>query len=584
LIRPAAQSTISHSEGWSPTIVLASPWGISVFLAGPIMTATGWIGIVSFAAANAVSLLAFGWILERSPIAPTDLLKSIRSRYTGVLLMTQILVVALALLGAAPTVVIPRFGPAALPVMALFVLFATAAGHLATMRGLKRLHAFYLGFALIAAMTVILAGPNAVQTTLAPTLGDGRGLAIALPAGLGVMLGPWANLQQWQRAAAIDRAGGSVRRAYAAAAALSFGLVVVAALVARSAMIPDGHGDTIRILGCALWFGIAVAATLDSFYLATREVLRAVTSESTSPLLAFLPAGLVATPLWYLASAIALAGLAIVEGAGTSVLSLTFATLFAGAIGCLICEVIAPRRRYDSVLCALIGIAATLILAMGLIGGSPALVALAPIVALVGALPAVQGCFERAMPAVTATAMPTGQNDRVTAAPTTMAVEESVLSHGFDGQWFLLHLVPTYDDTNSVGNVYFANYFRWIGKTRELFFNACMPDFDLRNTKFFVLTKSFNHEFRREIREFQPVTIRLKIGSYNRKFVTIVHEIHSRSEGLIGRGEQTIMFVDTVNYKPLDIPPVILTNFLPYYTPNTAGTKAVKASSVPLLS
>jgi len=55
------------------------------------------------------------------------------------------------------------------------------------------------------------------------------------------------------------------------------------------------------------------------------------------------------------------------------------------------------------------------------------------------------------------------------------------------------------------------------------------------------------------------------MSSYNRKFVTLVHEIHSKTEGLIGKGEQTLMFVDSVQFKPLDIPPIVLRSFMPYF-------------------
>jgi acyl-CoA thioesterase FadM len=124
------------------------------------------------------------------------------------------------------------------------------------------------------------------------------------------------------------------------------------------------------------------------------------------------------------------------------------------------------------------------------------------------------------------------------AAPVPVALDrtDTVASHGFDGHWFVLRLIPTYDDTNSVGNVYFANYVRWVGKARELFFNICMPNFDLKSTDFYILTKSFHHDFRREAMEFEPVTIRISIASHNRKFVTLAHEIHSEVNGLLGRG------------------------------------------------
>lgn len=138
-------------------------------------------------------------------------------------------------------------------------------------------------------------------------------------------------------------------------------------------------------------------------------------------------------------------------------------------------------------------------------------------------------------------------------------------AHGFDGQWFVMQITPTYDDTNSVGNVYFANYVRWVGKARELFFNACMPAFELETTRYYVLTKSFQHDFRREIAEFETATIRIRIASHNRKFVTLGHEIVSERHGLLGRGEQDLMFVDRESFKPLDIPADIIRGFLPFW-------------------
>jgi YbgC/YbaW family acyl-CoA thioester hydrolase len=126
-------------------------------------------------------------------------------------------------------------------------------------------------------------------------------------------------------------------------------------------------------------------------------------------------------------------------------------------------------------------------------------------------------------------------------------------------------IIPTYDDTNSVGNVYFANYIRWVGKTRELFFAHCMPAFDLKTTRFYILTKSIKHDFRREVAEFQAVKVRIRIGEHNRKFVTLEHEILAEDGGLIGKGSQALMFVDSQDYRPLDIPKDVVAGFLPHW-------------------
>ena len=47
----------------------------------------------------------------------------------------------------------------------------------------------------------------------------------------------------------------------------------------------------------------------------------------------------------------------------------------------------------------------------------------------------------------------------------------------------------------------------FVGKTRDLFFNEVMPDFDLKTTKFYILTRSFERKFVRESREFDVITI-----------------------------------------------------------------------------
>ena len=130
---------------------------------------------------------------------------------------------------------------------------------------------------------------------------------------------------------------------------------------------------------------------------------------------------------------------------------------------------------------------------------------------------------------------------------------------------FIHELTPTYQDTNSVGNVYFAMYGLWVGKTREMFFAHTMPEFDVNTSEFLILTKSYSHKFLREIREFEKVTIHLTIKDYNRKFVTIAHKILNEDKQFVGKGEQSLMFVDSKNYSLIDIPKSVMDSHLPYY-------------------
>ena len=112
------------------------------------------------------------------------------------------------------------------------------------------------------------------------------------------------------------------------------------------------------------------------------------------------------------------------------------------------------------------------------------------------------------------------------------------LSGHFEGKWFVYSLIATYADTNSVGNVYFGMYGMFVGKTRELFFNTVMPDFDLKTTKFYILTRSFEHKFVRESREFDTITVKIKVADFNRKFCTWNTRSSARTTSCWARGNR----------------------------------------------
>ena len=107
-------------------------------------------------------------------------------------------------------------------------------------------------------------------------------------------------------------------------------------------------------------------------------------------------------------------------------------------------------------------------------------------------------------------------------------------------------------------------YAMWVGKTRELFFNKVLPRFNIKETPFYILTRSFEHKFVRETREFEKVTVRLRISDYNRKFVTLEHEVNDSSDQLLGRGKQTLLFVSSSDYSMIDLPADIAAAFVNY--------------------
>ena len=138
------------------------------------------------------------------------------------------------------------------------------------------------------------------------------------------------------------------------------------------------------------------------------------------------------------------------------------------------------------------------------------------------------------------------------------------ISGHFEGKWFVHTFIATYADTNSVGNVYFGMYAMWVGKTRELFFNRLMPKFNLKETPFYILTRSFEHKFVRETKEFETVSVKIRVAGHNRKFAMLEHEIYDSTGSLLGKGNQSLLFVSSTDYKMIDIPNDVMTAFLAY--------------------
>jgi acyl-CoA thioesterase FadM len=147
--------------------------------------------------------------------------------------------------------------------------------------------------------------------------------------------------------------------------------------------------------------------------------------------------------------------------------------------------------------------------------------------------------------------------------PTNDTLTHSITGH-FEDKWFVYSMIATYADTNSVGNVYFGMYALFVGKTRELFFNTAMPDFDLKTSKFYILTRSFEHKFVREAREFDTITVKIRVADFNRKFCTLEHQIFGSDNELLGKGKQSLLFVSSKDYSLLDIPSEVYTAFMKY--------------------
>ena len=365
-----------------------------------------------------------------------------------------------------------------------------------------------------------------------------------MPTLVGFALGPWGDLQQWQRAIEIRRSGASPAIAYIGGGLVFLALLIGNAILSRSAGVnllvgtdgaigaqssvashfaSDGFG--LGMAAFVIWAAIAALSTIDSFYCSTRWYLSSLLSKSLHPAFAFVAPSTAASPIWVLAVAVGTACAMSTFDLSQTAYMMPYATLLVGATVCLVIEVARGPVRFDPFSCYALGLIGAIVFFIGYREGIPFLIPVSTLVALMGAVQPLQSAmFERsarvggkappigieATDREAATGVSSSQALPAVAPPSTLLKAQNsnlTPAHGFDGQWFVMQVTPTYDDTNSVGNVYFANYVRWVGKARELFFNACMPKFDLETTRYYVLTKSFEHDFRREISEFETAAV-----------------------------------------------------------------------------
>jgi enediyne biosynthesis thioesterase len=105
------------------------------------------------------------------------------------------------------------------------------------------------------------------------------------------------------------------------------------------------------------------------------------------------------------------------------------------------------------------------------------------------------------------------------------------------------HIV-SFEETNLVGNVYYANHVRWQGRCRELFLYDHAPDvlaalkYDLA-----LVTTRVACDYLAELTAFDELVIRMRLSSLTQNRITMHFEYWRQSsagEELVARGEQQV--------------------------------------------
>jgi acyl-CoA thioesterase FadM len=618
---------------WGNTVTLSWMWGLGLFFSVQFTTQFGLIGLLSFAIPNCLGLVGFGLITHHLARRQAGGSESLGKFFTAwsrpfrlIFFLYQLLAITLTIfalirygwmpLGLAPEILF-------LPLILLVILAAGILfGEEFNIRRIKWSHGVI--FLIVAgAIAVLWSAParvlpdlSAVKVEKLPT-DDWNYWGYMVPIFIGFLLGPWLDLQQWQRAIQMHRERVPVAAAYLVGAVQFFLLLLFHGLLALWALGAGagrflheglgghvyGHDAVMRLLferaadhpwifgAYCVFLCACVLTTLDSGYIALRWFLQTNVRASVNAIFALVPTSLVTSPipLFLFCGAVALAGAAL--GLELEYFMIFYATFFVGysALAVARCYVNTPANRIPQVKMFCLGSLAVVIFAFGYLLGYPVFMiigSLLPLGYVVWTLakPTASEDFVSdaeqlgapaddmsplaapTMPAASPALRPAAEAPATlteTARSLVEAVQHPLGGH-FEGKWFVHTFVATYADTNSVGNVYFGMYAMWVGKTRELFFNRVMPKFNLKDTPFYILTRSFEHKFVRETREFETVSVRIRIGGYNRKFVTLEHEVYDSQNHLLGKGQQSLLFVSSSDYKMIDVPPEMHAAFIPY--------------------
>ena len=611
---------------WGNSVALSWMWGLGLFFSVQMTFMFGLQGLLMFAVPNAIGLMVFGLLTQTvakrhggGQESLAIFFDKFSKPFRLILYLYQIVALTLTVFALTKYLLIPLLGvtgPLFWIYVCLIIFVILAAGCLFGEEfGIGKIKVSHglLGALLLVSVAMILFGlqplmPDVVAWT-APNPEQWTGpsfFGYAIPLVIGLLVGPWLDLQHWQRAIQIHREKTSIRTSYFFGGSIFFLMLLFHGCLAYWVMAKIGkplefdlslddfnyahelitkyvsnpNSDIANWVPAAYFTFLSICAltTLDSGYVALKWFLEKNVEKSENMLVSLIPKQILGSPIptFMIVAVITLAGLIL--NLELEYFMIFYASFFVGYAALAIARCYVPNAQQPLPQIRMFSMASMclVIFAFGYLNGLTPLLILGSILPLIYVMWLVFNAdllrvvTERAGEVmVAASGIPAIKaiTKTVTVATGSAVVapqDHQALGGHFEGKWFVYSMIATYQDTNSVGNVYFGMYGMFVGKTRELFFNVAMPDFDLKTTKFFILTRSFEHKFVREAREFDTITVKIKVADFNRKFCTLEHQIFGSENELLGKGKQSLLFVSSKDYSLLDIPSEVYTAFMKY--------------------
>ncbi|MEA5532439.1 acyl-CoA thioesterase [Crocosphaera sp. XPORK-15E] len=120
------------------------------------------------------------------------------------------------------------------------------------------------------------------------------------------------------------------------------------------------------------------------------------------------------------------------------------------------------------------------------------------------------------------------------------------------------HHIVSFEETNLVGNVYYANYVRWQGRCREMFLKDNAPDIITEFAKGLALvTVSVSCDYLSELFAFDQVIIRMTLAEVKQNRITMLFEylrVTEQGEELVAKGKQEAACMKRQGEKTVPIP------------------------------
>lgn len=610
---------------WGNSVALSWMWGLGLFFSVQMTFMFGLQGLLMFAIPNAFGLALFGFltqIVARKHSGGQESLAIFFDKFSKpfrlIFYLYQIVALSLTVFAIVSYLFVPlQLATGALfgiyLVLLVFVILAAGCllGEEFNIQKIKMSHAMFGGLLVLCVVTILFGldpfshGPIEWSAPFPAEWQGPNFVGFAIPLVIGLLVGPWLDLQHWQRAIQIHREKTSIRTSYIFGGIIFFLMLLFHGCLAYWVMTKQGtppvstigldefkyaHDLITRyfnesfatgsIMPIAYFSFLAICAltTLDSGYVSLKWFLEKNFEKSENMLISLIPKQVLGSPIptFMIIGAVTLVG--IVSGLQLEYFMVFYASFFVGyeALAVARCFVPNSQQPLPQIRMFSMSSMSLAIFGFGYLNSSTPLMIVGSILPmayvawLVFNTDLLRVVTEKAGEVIEAASEIPGIKaiaktaTVVTNSDVVAPVDGHAIGGHFEGKWFVYSTIASYSDTNSVGNVYFGQYALFVGKTRELFFNTAMPHFDLKTTKFFILTRSFEHKFVREAREFDTITVKIRVADFNRKFCTLEHQIFGSDNELLGKGKQSLLFVSSKDYSLLDIPSEVYTSFMPY--------------------